>query len=118
MSDFTAPHVLPIRFVRELLRADEISALATVEFEEIPSLGMIVEAAAQSSSGIKDDDNDGRIGFLVTLRGVKLLKELDSKKYEIDVKLSDKIDNFKSLSFEVLKESEVVAKGSFSILLQ
>ena len=72
-SDFSAPHLPPVRFVKELIEADKKRAFAGVEFEEVPSIGMLIEAAAQSSSGIKDDDNDGRKGFLVTLKDIKLL---------------------------------------------
>jgi len=117
-SDFSAPHLPPVRFVKELIEADKKRAFAGVEFEEVPTIGMLIEAAAQSSSGIKDDDNDGRKGFLVTLKDIKLLKKIDSVSYKIDVKLVYKLNDFKSLSFEVLKESDVIAKGNFSILLQ
>ncbi len=118
MSDFSIPHLPPIRFVKSLLSADDRSASVRIAFEEVPTLPMLIEAAAQSSSGIDDDENDGRMGFLVTLKNVKLLEEIDSKEFIANIKLNQRIENFKSLSFEIAKDNIIIAKGVFSITLK
>jgi len=118
MSDFSIPHLEPVRFVKSLLNADEKSASVKIAFDEVPTLPMLIEAAAQSSSGINDDENDGRMGFLVTLKNVKLLEKILSKEFIANIKLNQKIENFKSLSFEILEDTKVVAKGTFSITLK
>ena len=118
MSDFSIPHLAPIRFVKSLYSSDENSASVKISFENIPSLPMLVEAAAQSSSGIKDDENSSKMGFLVTLKNVKLLEKINSKEYIANIKLNQKIENFKSLSFKILEEDIVIAKGVFSITLK
>ena len=118
MSDFSIPHLPPIRFVKKLIEADEVSAKVEVEFDEIPTLGMLIEAAAQSSSGIKDRTNDIRMGFVITLKDINLLEDVNSKNFIVHVKLVHKLDNFKSLSFETFENRQKVAQGTFSIVLQ
>lgn len=118
MSDFSIPHIPPVRFVKSLLQTDDKKASVQVAFEQIPSLGMLIEAAAQSSSGIKDEDNNGRSGFLVTLKNVKLLQKIQSKNYIVNISVDHKLKDFKSLSFSILEKEEIVATGSLSIILQ
>ena len=118
MDDFSIPHLPPVRFVKELIKTDETSVSVKVAFNEEPTLGMLIEAAAQSSSGIKDDENNGRMGFVITLKNIKLLQEVDSKEFVVYVELVHKLDDFKSLSFEIYDKEIVVATGSFSIILK
>jgi|LGVF01.2.fsa_nt_gb hypothetical protein len=118
MDDFGIPHLAPIRFVRTLKKADETSTIVKVGFDEIPTLGMLIEAAAQSSSGINDAENNGRMGFVITLKNVKLLQDVNSKEFDVHVKLVHKLDDFKSLSFSIFEDETEVATGAFSIVLQ
>lgn len=118
MDDFSIPHLPPVRFVKKLLYADEVSAKVEVGFDELPTLGMLIESAAQSSSGISDNKNDGRMGFVITLKNVKLLKEVTSQKFVVHVKLEHKLDDFKSLSFDIFDEKILIATGAFSLALQ
>lgn len=118
MPEFPIPHIPPIRFVKSLISADVENASVEVGFETIPTLGMLVEAAAQSSSAILSDDSDVRIGFLVTLKNIKLLQKLKSTKYIVNVHLDHKLADFNSLSFSVIEDDDIVATGSFAIALQ
>jgi len=118
MDDFSIPHLPPIRFVKTLIKADETSASVAVGFDEVPTLGMLIEAAAQSSSGIQDVENNERMGFVITLKNIKLLEDVNSKEFVVDVELVHKLDNFQSLSFTVFEEKIKVATGGFSIALQ
>ena len=118
MDDFSIPHLPPVRFVKTLIKADETSALVKVGFDEVPTLGMLIEAAAQSSSGIKDDENNGRMGFVITLKNIKLLQDVNSKEFIVNVELVHKLDDFKSLSFNIFEDKTEVATGAFSIVLQ
>jgi len=80
---------------------------------------MLVEAAAQASSGIIEDDvKTVQMGFLVTLKNIKLLKEPKSMKYIVNIHLEYKLENFKSFSFSVIDETNVIATGVFSVALQ
>jgi len=118
MFDFPIPHIPPIRFVKSLLSRDEKSALVEVEFDTIPSLGMLVEAAAQSSSGVAEETTEVKMGFLVSLKNIKLLQELQSRKFTIEVAIEHKLQDFKSLSFGVFEDKTIVATGSFAIAIQ
>ncbi|SFV61470.1 hypothetical protein MNB_SM-6-1410 [hydrothermal vent metagenome] len=85
----------------------------------MPTLGMLVEAAAQSSSGITNDDVNGRVGFVVSLKNIKLLQKPKSTIYQIDIKIDYKVENLKYLSFSIINnESKTVASGSLVIALQ
>ena len=117
MPDFKIPHLAPIRFVKSLLKSDDKTASVEIGFDEIPTLGMLVEAATQSSSGILSGDVS-KMGFLMTLKNVKLLKEIKSKKFTVFVELDHKLENFKFFSFSISDEDDVVATGIFSVALQ
>jgi len=118
MPDFSLPHIAPIKFVKSILQTDEKSAIVEISYDEIPTIGMLIEAAAQSSAGITDDDNIGRMGFLVSLKNVKLFEEIKSVHYIAKVELLSKLDDFKSLKFEVFENEKLIVKGSFAIILQ
>ncbi len=118
MSDFSIPHLPPVRFVDSVLYADENRTEVKISFDILPSLAMLVEAATQSSSGIKDDEGGEKMGFLVSLKDVKLLKEISSKEYTVLVELIHKIDNFKSLLFAIMDKKQKIAEGNFSITVQ
>ncbi|NPA66534.1 MAG: hypothetical protein GXO11_06595 [Epsilonproteobacteria bacterium] len=119
MIDFPIPHIPPIKFVDSLISSDEKNASVKIKFDQIPTIGMLVEAAAQSSSGI-DDGNKEKIqmGFLIALKNIKLLEEPLSKEYILNIHLDHKIENFKSFSFIVLDNDKKVASGSISISLE
>jgi len=118
MLDFPIPHMPPIRFVKSLISADEENASVEVGFDSIPTLPMLVEAAAQSSSGVISQNLQVQIGFLVTLKNIKLLEELELKKYTIKIHLDYKLENFKSFSFNVYDEELTIATGLFSVSMQ
>ena len=119
MLDFPIPHIPPIRFVKSLPFADKKNATVEVDFKEIPTLGMIVEAAAQASAGVLDGDKEKvQMGFLITLRNIKLLNELKSSKYIFQMHLEHKVENFKTFSFSVLDNTINVAEGTITISLQ
>jgi len=116
MSDFKIPHLAPVKFVKSLLESDTKTALVKIGFDEIPTMGMLVEAATQSSSGILSDDTS-KMGFLMTLKNVKLLKDIKSKEFTVHVKLDHKLENFKFFSFSI-NDDDIVSTGVFSVALQ
>jgi len=118
MSDLILPHIAPIKFAKAILQTDENSAVVKIAYDEFPTIGMLIEAAAQSSAGISDKQNIGRMGFLVSLKDVKLLEEIKSYEYIAKIDLVSRLDNFKSLKFEIFEEERMIAKGSFAIILQ
>ncbi len=118
MSDFAIPHVAPLRFVKRRISATLEDAVVEIGFDEIPTLGMLIEAATQSSSGILNDEINGRIGFLVTLKNTKLLQEPQSTTYQVDIHLDHKLDDLRYLSFIIYDNGVTLVTGSFVIVLQ
>jgi hypothetical protein len=118
MSDFSIPHLAPVKFVKSLIYADFEKASVLIEFDYIPSLPMLIESAAQSSSGILNDNKDIRIGYLVTLRNIKLLHNIESKELIVEVSLDYKIEDYKYLSFDIIQNEIIIAQGSFSLALK
>ncbi len=118
MSDFAIPHVAPIRFVKRRISATQEDATVEIGFDEVPSLGMLIEAATQSSSGILNDEINGRIGFLVTLKNIKLLQKPETKIFQVKIHLDLKVDDFRYLSFVIYDREVKIVSGSFVISLQ
>lgn len=90
-------------------------------FEDIPTLAMFVEAAAQASSAFDlDNDIKPKIGFLVASKDVKLLDELNKKSYVIKVEIEAEINTIKQFYFEAFEEFSDVkcVSGHFTIIIQ
>jgi len=110
------PHKAPILFVKKVLQRDEKSAKVLVAFEEIPSLAMLIEAAAQGSAAL--GDGSAKMGFLVSLKNIKQTQEVSSKEFEIDVVNENDLGTMRAVSFEVFEKKVSVANGSLVIKLE
>ena len=117
MPDFAIPHTAPLRFVKTLISTNEKSAQVEIVFEEIPTLGMLIEAAAQSSSGILNQNINGKVGFLVTLKNIRLLSDPNTQNFQVSTTLDHKIENFMYLTFSILDKNINIMTGSFVIAL-
>ena len=109
------PHKAPILFAREVLLKDENSARVLVLFEEVPSLAMLIEAAAQSSAAL--GDGDLKMGFLVSLKNIKQTQEVFSKEFVISVVNKNDLGVMRAIYFEVFEKEVCVASGSLVIKL-
>jgi len=117
MPDFAIPHTTPLRFVKTLISTNEQNAQVEIAFEEIPTLGMLIEAAAQSSSGILNQNINGKVGFLVTLKNIKLLSKPSTQSFQISTTLDHKIENYMYFTFSILDKNINIMTGSFVIAL-
>lgn len=115
MKTLNLPHLAPIRFAKYAISKEEKSAVVRVEFAEIPSLAMLVEAAAQSSAVF--DRGDGKMGYLVTLKGIKLLQEPKSLSYDVKIASEHEMDKLTYFNFKSYDADELVATGVFIISL-
>ncbi len=113
MKELKLPHQTPIKFAKYIINKKENSAVVKVSFDTIPSLPMIVEAAAQSSAALSDTQT--RMGFLVSLKNIKLLEKLNSLQYDVKVSLEHQIEDFRYFSFEAYCNSILVASGVFIV---
>jgi len=117
MQELNLPHKSPIRFAKYILKQDETSARVQVEFESLPSLGMLVESAAQSSAAINTNESS-KMGFLVSLRNVKLLTAPTKTILEVEVVNEHSIENMRMMQFDIFEDELTIASGSFMIAVE
>ena len=115
MKELNLPHLAPVRFAKYLISKESDWALVRVEFDSPPSLAMLVEAAAQSSAAFSDGSE--KMGFLVTLKNIKLLQKAEATEYDVRVTYKHALDALTYFSFEVNDKEKVIASGVFVIAL-
>lgn len=116
MNELNLPHKSPIKFAKNILSKELNKARVEVEFDEIPSFGMLIEAAAQSSAAV--GQGDAKIGFLVTLKNIHLLNKPTKKNFEVEVVNEHNMENMKMMSFDIFEDDTKVSTGSFVIATQ
>lgn len=117
MIHINLPHQKPVRFVKDLVKIEDDIAYVTCIFPNIPTLSMIFEAAAQSSAAF-NQEGIPKIGFLVSLKDIKLLKEPNILEFEIRVKQEMNFGFFNEFSFELINENIIYSKGKFVVKVQ
>ncbi len=117
MQELNLPHIFPIKFARYIISNDESSARVQVEFESLPSIGMLIEAAAQSSAAIGKKQSS-KMGFLVSLKNVKLLNSPTKKILEVQVKHEHSMENMKMMQFDIFEEDLKISTGSFMLMVE
>lgn len=115
MLELNLPHIEPIRFAKSVLTKDSTTARVVVEFPQIPTLAMMIEAAAQSTAAFGDGTNQG--GYLVGMKNIKLINEASQKHAEVNVVLKHSLENMTLIDFEVEQENLLLCKGSLTIAL-
>ena len=116
MQELNLPHKEPIRFAKHIISKDLNRARVEICFDEIPSLAMMIEAAAQSSAAI--GESDAKMGFLVSLKNVKLLMPPTKTILEVEVINKHTMENMKMMSFDIFEGETKVSTGSFMIAIQ
>ena len=117
MQVLDLPHTSPIKFAKYIILKDESSARVQVEFDEIPSLGMLIESAAQSSAAIGTKES-GAMGYLVSLKNVKLLNTPTKKILEVQVLNEHNMENMKMMNFDIFDGEMKISTGSFMIAIE
>ena len=84
MKELVLPHVAPIRFAKYVISKEGFVAVVKNEFATVPTLGMLIEAVAQSSVALAADDYAGSVGYLTTLKNVKLLQKPTALEFDIE----------------------------------
>ena len=113
MEELNLLHIAPIRFAREILCKEETKARVSLVYEQFPSLGMMIEGAAQASASFGDDSTQG--GFLVSLKNVKLLEKPESIFLEIELLKEHDLGSMTYFNFVIFEETKELVKGSFVI---
>lgn len=109
------PHQDPIKFAHYILAKTDDTALVHTSFPDVPTIGMIAEAAAQSSGAFAGEET--RLGFLVSLKNITLLEELNALEYKIKVIKEFEMGAMHSFAFSLLDGEKELAKGNFVVAL-
>ena len=115
MQELNLPHREPIRFAKHIISKESNRARVEIGFDEIPSLAMMIEAAAQSSAAT--GEGDSKMGFLVSLKNVKLLTPPTKTILEVEVVNEHNMENMKMMSFDIFEDETKISTGSFMIAL-
>lgn len=113
MQALVLPHEYPIRFAQNIISQEEQKARVSVAFEEIPTLGMMVESAAQSSAAFSKTESKN--GFLVSLKNIKLLQKPREMSLEIALVNEYALGDMNYFSFQVYEGEVAVLTGGLVI---
>ena len=116
MIELHLPHQDPIKFAKYAMFKDDKEALVKIEFDSIPTLPMIIEAAAQASAAFGNEDVS--LGFLVSLKNIKLLQTPESLQYNVKIINEHNMGAMTYFSFEFLQGETLIATGSFIIAVE
>jgi len=116
--DERLPHKYPIRFIKEVKEGNETHAESLIEFQEVPTLAGVVEAAAQNVVFIKSLYRKYDGGVLTGMKDVNLLEELQAGEYHVKSSIAARIEQFCTIEFELLFQSRVVAEGQMNIVMK
>ena len=111
------PHLAPLRFLKKILSHNEKEARTLVSFDEIPSLAMLIESAAQSSSALNSTQKV-KNAFLVSIKDIQLLQEPQKPIFEVLVKNKYTLENMKLIDFEIFEDLKVIANGSLTLAIE
>jgi hypothetical protein len=109
------PHQEPIKFASYILSKTEYVALVHTEFPSIPSLGMMIEAAAQSSGAFAHEDT--KLGFLAAVKNIELIQKPLKTQYIIQIEKKYDMNPMHLFDFSILDETAPIASGSFTIIV-
>jgi hypothetical protein len=115
MTEIKLPHIAPIKFAKYTLQKDEKTARVLLEFPQLPSLAMMVEAAAQSSASFRSNDKEN--AYLVSLKGIKLLQKPTSAQLEARVVDEYRLEQMRYVGFEIFEKETCVASGTLVIAM-
>lgn len=116
MKKIKLPHLFPIKFAKYILKKEEKYADVLIEFEQVPSLPMLIEAAAQSSASFRVNDKEN--AFLVSLKGIKLLQKPTKTQLIAHVTDEHRLDAMRYVGFTILEDKKSIATGTLVIAVQ
>lgn len=113
------PHLAPLLFAKEILKKTENSSEVLCGFEQIPTFGMCIEAAAQSTASFFQNEQY-KLGFLVNASNIELLSKIEEYQYIVKLNLQLQFDNLVKYHFEMIgfKNKIIILKGELTISFQ
>lgn len=114
------PHLEPLLFAKKVIERSESSSIVLCEFPQIPTLPFFIEAAAQASASFSRDE-EAKIGFLVTVKDVELLKTPEQKSYYFKLEAKSDLGTIKEFFFQAFADDgckNLVSKGFITVVIQ
>ncbi|MDR1615346.1 MAG: hypothetical protein LBS26_07270 [Campylobacteraceae bacterium] len=109
------PHKPPILFAKEILHKGEDWAEVAVEFPKPPTLGMMMESAAQSSAALNNSEKEG---YLLSCSNLILHKEPTAVKFNAHIKNIMSNSSLNEICFEIKEQNTLISSGTLLVMLQ
>ncbi|WP_428026902.1 hypothetical protein [Arcobacter sp.] len=111
------PHQKPIRFINNIVDKTDTYYIINCTFPYIPTLAMVCEAAAQSAAAFAQENDKPIIGFLISLKNVKILSKFVNTKYKVKIEKTFNFGTMTEYKFELIDELNCYAMGELTIAL-
>lgn len=110
------PHTAPIKFAKTILFREANLARVEVEFINLPSLPMLIESAAQSSSALALSTYK-KGGYLVAMKNIKFHVSPRKNILEVEVVKTCTLGNMNIIDFKIFENEIMLVNGSLTIAL-
>jgi len=112
-------HQEPLVFAKDVISISEEKAEVLCEFEQLPTIGMFIETAAQSTAAFFQDI-DIQSGYLAQASNIELLEKVTEKSYVTLLNLEIKFESMAKYSFVIQNSSnnKIVCKGEVTVSIQ
>lgn len=112
-------HRSPLVFAKKVLSIEEDKAEVFCEFTELPTIGMFIEAAAQSTAAFFQEI-DIKSGYLAQANNIELVGEITQVSYIIEINLEIKFESMSKYSFTIKndRDKNIVCKGEVTVSIE
>lgn len=112
-------HQAPLIFAKEVLSINEKSAKVFCEFEQLPTIGMFIEAAAQGTAAFFQD-KDIKSGYLAQANNIELKDMISEKQYIIELEKQIEFENMAKYLFTIKNYSDkkLVCQGEVTVSVE
>lgn len=109
------PHLPPIRYAKKVVNRVDRSVEVLCEFDIAPTLGMMMEAAAQGSSAF----SDGKISvaFLASAKDIRLLSSPKKTALLVSIESLTSFSNIKEYKFAFFEEDRKISEGIITLYI-
>lgn len=111
------PHQAPLKFAQEVVTVNETKAQVKCVFPFVPTLAMLFEAAAQSSSAFSQEES--KMGFIVSVKDAELMDDTPPLEVIIDLDNKAVFGNVYEMGFIVfdINHTKEFAQGTLTLVI-
>jgi hypothetical protein len=107
------PHKPPILFAHDIVSKDDNKVVVLVKFESIPTLAMMMEAAAQSSSAFCDKSNEG---YIISCSNLALHSYPKGHTFNAHIVSTMQADILNEIHFEIKEDDVLISSGMILLM--